>query len=217
MEGKIVAVCISEAKGEKKRPVPWITLQREHGVCGDAHAGGWHRQVSLLAQESIDKMKALGLNVSAGDFAENITTSGIDLVALPVGTRLRIGAALLEVTQIGKECHTRCAIYHQAGDCVMPKEGIFARVLHGGEIKTDDRITIVAPEPPVARKKPGRPRGKYKVPHKPYVVSMRISDDEMECIQELMQVTNKGASELMRDAFLLFKSEIALAHTASAA
>ena len=215
MKGTIVAVCISEAKGERKRPVPWITLQKEHGVFGDAHAGDWHRQVSLLASESIDKMRALGLSVSAGDFAENITTIGIDLVALPVGSRLTIGAALLEVTQIGKECHTRCAIYHQAGDCVMPKEGIFARVLHGGEIKPGDRISLVAPEIPVTRKR--KPRGKYKVPEKPYVVSLRISDDEMKQIRELMQVTNKAASELMREAFNLFKSEIAQTLTASAA
>jgi len=217
MEGKIVAVCISEAKGERKRPVPWITLQRDHGVCGDAHAGDWHRQVSLLASESIDKMRALGLNVTAGDFAENITTSGINLVALPVGSRLKIGAALLEVTQIGKECHTRCAIYHQAGDCVMPKEGIFARVLHGGVIKPEDRITLVAPETPLVKGRKGRPRGKYKLPLKPYVVSMRISDDEMQHIQELMQMTNKAASELMRDAFKLFKAEIARTLTAEAA
>jgi len=215
MKGTIVAVCISEAKGERKRPVPWITLQKEHGVFGDAHAGDWHRQVSLLASESIDKMRALGLSVSAGDFAENITTCGIDLVTLPVGSRLTIGAALLEVTQIGKECHTRCAIYHQAGDCVMPKEGIFARVLHGGEIKPGDRISLVAPEIPVTRKR--KPRGKYKVPEKPYVVSLRISDDEMKQIRELMQVTNKAASELMREAFNLFKSEIAQTLTASAA
>jgi len=215
MEGKIAAVCISEAKGERKRPVPWITLQKDHGVFGDSHAGDWHRQVSLLANESIEKMRALGLSVSAGDFAENITTSGIELVTLPVGSRLTIGAALLEVTQIGKECHTRCAIYHQAGDCVMPKEGIFARVLHGGEIKPGDRITPVATETPARRAR--KPRGKYKVPEKPYVVSLRISDDEMRQIRELMQVTNKAASELMREAFHLFKSEIAQTLTASAA
>jgi MOSC domain-containing protein YiiM len=206
MEGKIVAVCISEAKGERKRPVPWIALKKNHGVFGDAHAGDWHRQVSLLASESIDKMRALGLSVSAGDFAENITTSGMDLVSLAVGSRLKIGEALLEVTQIGKECHTRCAIYHQAGDCVMPKEGIFARVLHGGEIKPEDRIYLLEPELAISRKR--KPRGKYKLPQKPYVVSLRISDDEMEYIQELMQATNKAASELMREAFNLFKSEI---------
>jgi MOSC domain-containing protein YiiM len=217
MEGKILAVCISESKGERKRPVPWITLQKDHGVSGDAHAGDWHRQVSLLANESIEKMRALGLSVSAGDFAENITTIGINLVVLPVGSRLQIGAALLEVTQIGKECHTRCAIYHQAGDCVMPKEGIFARVLHGGEIKPGARISVVVPEIPVTREKKARSRGKYKLPQKPYVVSLRISDDEMKQIRELMQVTNKAASELLREAFHLFKTEIAQTLTASAA
>lgn len=217
MEEMIVAVCISEAKGERKRPVPWISLQKDHGVSGDAHAGSGHRQVSLLATESIEKMRALGLSVSAGDFAENITTSGIDLVALPIGARLRIGAALLEVTQIGKECHNRCAIYHQAGDCVMPKEGIFARVLHGGEIKPGDRIKLMAREAPPVRGKAGRPRGKYSDPQKPYVISMRLSDDEMLRIRELMQETNKGASELMREAFQLFKSAGLINQTASAA
>ena len=217
MEGKIVAVCISAAKGERKRPVPWVALQKEHGVAGDAHAGDWHRQVSLLASESIDKMRAKGLKVSAGDFAENITTCGIDLTALPIGSRLKIGAALLEVTQIGKECHTRCAIYHQAGDCVMPKEGIFARVLNGGEVRPGDRIVRVGEEAEAPAKAPRRPRGRYKHPQKPYVVSMRITDDEMQSIHELMELTNKGASELMREAFHLFTSGLAHSQPATAA
>ena len=136
----VLAVCISENKGERKKPVESVELRENHGIIGDAHAGDWHRQVSLLAQESIDKMRALGLDVSAGDFAENITTSGIDLVSLPIGTHLQIGETLLEVTQIGKECHTRCAIFYQAGDCVMPKEGIFVKVLQGGIIGTGDTI-----------------------------------------------------------------------------
>ena len=137
---KVLAVCISENKGERKKPVESVELRENHGIVGDGHAGDWHRQVSLLAQESIDKMRAMGLDVSAGDFAENITTSGIDLVSLPIGSRLQVGGALLEVTQIGKECHTRCAIYYQAGDCVMPKEGIFAKVITGGMIKPEDGI-----------------------------------------------------------------------------
>lgn len=141
MQGKVVAVCISSSKGERKTPVAAVELREEHGIVGDAHAGPWHRQVSLLARESIDKMRALGLDVTTGDFAENLTTEGVDLLALPIGTRLRVGAAELEVTQIGKECHTRCAIYHQAGDCVMPKEGIFARVLRGGIVRPGDEIT----------------------------------------------------------------------------
>ena len=137
---KVLAVCISENKGERKKPVEAVELRENHGIVGDAHAGDWHRQVSLLAQESIDKMRALGLDVTAGDFAENITTSGIDLVSLPIGTRLQVGETLLEVTQIGKECHTRCAIFYQAGDCVMPKEGIFVRVITGGVIRPGDEI-----------------------------------------------------------------------------
>jgi len=141
--GMVKAVCISENKGERKKPVESVELRENHGIVGDGHAGDWHRQVSLLAQESIDKMRAMGLDVTAGDFAENITTTGIDLVSLPIGSRLQAGGTLLEVTQIGKECHTRCAIYYQAGDCVMPKEGIFARVITGGIIRPGDGITAV--------------------------------------------------------------------------
>ena len=141
----VLAVCISENKGERKKPVESVELRENHGIVGDAHAGEWHRQVSLLAQESIDKMRKLGLDVNAGDFAENITTSGIDLISLPIGSRLQIGESLLEVTQIGKECHTRCAIFYQAGDCVMPKEGIFARVIQGGTIKPGDTIISFLP------------------------------------------------------------------------
>ncbi|MFZ2950521.1 MAG: MOSC domain-containing protein [Desulfuromonadaceae bacterium] len=141
---KVLAVCISENKGERKKPVESVELRENHGIVGDGHAGDWHRQVSLLAQESIDKMRAMGLDVNAGDFAENITTTGIDLVSLPIGSRLQIGETLLEVTQIGKECHTRCAIYYQAGDCVMPKEGIFAKVITGGTIRPGDGIELVA-------------------------------------------------------------------------
>lgn len=142
-EGRVVAVCISQNKGERKTPVEQVLLRKDHGIVDDAHAGDWHRQVSLLAIESIAKMQALGLDVTTGDFAENITTEGVDLVSLPIGSRMQIGNALLEVTQIGKECHTRCAIYHQAGDCVMPKEGIFAAVLTGGEVRPGDQITLL--------------------------------------------------------------------------
>jgi MOSC domain-containing protein YiiM len=144
---QVLAVCISENKGERKKPVEAVELRENHGIIGDAHAGDWHRQVSLLAQESIDKMRALGLDVNAGDFAENITTSGIDLVSLPIGTRLQIGETLLEVTQIGKECHTRCAIFYQAGDCVMPKEGIFARVITGGTIRPGNSVGCISNDP----------------------------------------------------------------------
>ncbi len=144
MSAVVIAVCTSANKGERKTPVDQVVLRENHGIIGDAHAGDWHRQVSLLAQESIEKMQRMGLSVSAGDFAENITTQGIDLPALPIGTRLTIGETLLEVTQIGKECHTRCAIYEQAGDCVMPKEGIFVKVLRGGSIEPGDQIALSA-------------------------------------------------------------------------
>lgn len=143
MSGEIIAVCISAAKGERKTPVDKVLLRENHGIVGDAHAGDWHRQVSLLAKESIDKMRKLGLDVDNGDFAENLTTRGVDLPALAIGTRLKIGDTLLEVTQIGKECHTRCAIYYQAGDCVMPKEGIFARVLSGGEVSPGNPLQVL--------------------------------------------------------------------------
>jgi MOSC domain-containing protein YiiM len=144
MSGRIVSINISEKKGVRKKPVDEVLLKAEYGIEGDAHASSeWHRQVSLLAQESIKKMQDLGLDVNAGDFAENITTEGIDLVSLPVGTRMTIGDGVeVEVSQIGKECHTRCAIYYQAGDCVMPKEGIFVRVIKGGKVRKGDDIVI---------------------------------------------------------------------------
>lgn len=142
-EGLVVTVNVSAGKGERKKPVPEVFLQEGLGIVGDGHAGRWHRQVSLLARESIDKMVAKGLDVGPGDFAENITTAGIEVAALPIGTRMAVGEALVEVTQIGKECHTRCAIYHQAGDCVMPREGIFVRVIRGGRVAPGDSIRVV--------------------------------------------------------------------------
>jgi molybdopterin adenylyltransferase len=141
--GKVLAVNISDEKGTKKTNVQKCALLKDFGLKGDAHAGPWHRQVSLLANESIEKMRAIGLNVGYGDFAENITTEGVDLVHLPIGTTIQIGnSVILRVTQIGKECHTRCAIYYQAGDCVMPKEGIFAEVINEGEVNVEDEIII---------------------------------------------------------------------------
>jgi MOSC domain-containing protein YiiM len=143
---QIVAVCTSKEKGERKTDVGQAEVQEGFGLVGDAHGGDWHRQVSLLAIESIDKMRAAGLDVGPGDFAENLTTQGVNLYSLPVGTRLRVGASvLLEMTQIGKECHDRCAIYHQAGDCVMPREGVFATVVNGGPVKTGDSLEILGP------------------------------------------------------------------------
>ncbi len=137
---RVVAVNVSGRKGERKTPVPKATLVPDHGVERDAHAGPGHRQVSLLAAESIAKMKGKGVDVGPGDFAENVTVEGIDLTALKVGDRLIVGEALVEISQIGKECHDRCAIYFQAGDCVMPREGVFARVLLGGKVAAGDRV-----------------------------------------------------------------------------
>jgi len=146
MKGRVIAVCTSERKGTRKREVGQALLRADWGIEGDAHAGPWHRQVSLLAWESIHKMRDKGLNVGPGSFAENITTRAIDLAGLPVGTRLSLGEAEVEVTQIGKICHTPCAIYRQVGDCIMPREGIFVRVLKGGMVKVGDTIETMAEE-----------------------------------------------------------------------
>ncbi|CQR74222.1 MOSC domain protein [Sporomusa ovata DSM 2662] len=143
MQGKIVAVSTSENKGERKKNVGEANLLVGLGLEGDAHAGFQHRQVSLLAIESIEKMRQKGLDVHPGDFAENLTTEGINLPALPIGTKLKIGDVLMEVSQIGKECHNRCNIYYQAGDCVMPKEGIFAIVVTGGQVAKGDTIEVI--------------------------------------------------------------------------
>lgn len=133
----VVSVNISEEKGEMKKPAGRATLRAGHGMEGDAHAGDWHRQVSLLAMEDIEYMRGRGADVSPGDFAENITTRGVDLPSLPIGARLRIGEVVLEVTQIGKECHHGCAIFRQVGECVMPAKGIFAKVITGGTIEDE--------------------------------------------------------------------------------
>lgn len=142
---EILAVCISEKKGEQKHPVDSISLKVDWGIEGDAHAGNWHRQVSLLGQESVDKLQAkITLQLKPGDFAENILVKGITLYELPVGTKLRLGdTAIGEVTQIGKKCHFDCAIRQAAGDCVMPREGIFMKVLVPGVVKAGDQLTIL--------------------------------------------------------------------------
>ena len=142
--GKLIAICISEKKGTQKQPVPSAVLRPDHGIEGDAHAGNWHRQVSLLAKESVDRLQEkVSIRLLPGAFAENILCEGITLCALPVGTKLQIGTALCEVTQIGKECHADCAIRKQAGDCVMPREGIFAIVLKAGEAGPGDDIVVI--------------------------------------------------------------------------
>lgn len=139
---KVMAVCISERKGIRKHAVPEITVRKEHGIVGDAHAGNWHRQISLLATESIDRMRVMGLSLTDGAFAENIVTEGMELKTLPVGTLLRVGETLLRVTQIGKECHNDCAIKAATGTCVMPTDGIFAVVVEEGTIRPGDGIFV---------------------------------------------------------------------------
>jgi MOSC domain-containing protein YiiM len=135
----LLSINISAGTGARKTPVSRAVLKENHGILGDGHAGIWHRQVSLLAEEDIATLRGRGIEIGFGDFAENLTTSGIDLGSLPVGARLCIGEALLEVTQIGKECHHDCAIFQAVGDCVMPRRGVFARVMRGGEIDRESR------------------------------------------------------------------------------
>lgn len=140
--GTVMAICISEKRGTQKKRIPEAELIEAFGIKEDAHAGNWHRQVSLLSYETIEAFKQRGAEVQDGAFGENIVVSGIDLIHLPVGTKLRSGEVLLEVTQIGKECHSHCEIYHKMGECIMPSNGIFSKVLHGGIIKTGDEISI---------------------------------------------------------------------------
>ncbi len=144
MDGKVISVNISETKGVVKKTIESGEFKENHGLVGDAHSGNWHRQVSLLAKESIDKMNEAGAKgLTPGKFAENLTTEGLVLYELPVGTKVQIGETLHEVTQIGKECHKGCAIKQLVGDCVMPREGIFTKVLKGGIIKVGDKITVL--------------------------------------------------------------------------
>ena len=147
IRGKIKAISISRERGTQKTNVPGAELKADFGIIGDAHSGDWHRQVSLLGIESINEMVAKGAKVTPGNFAENITTEGIELCALKIGSKLKLGADVeLEITQLGKECHSRCEIFEQIGDCVMPREGIFARVVKPGSINVGDLIEIVSDE-----------------------------------------------------------------------
>nr|WP_314463682.1 molybdenum cofactor synthesis domain-containing protein [uncultured Clostridium sp.] len=141
--GKIVAVCISEKKGTQKINVHSAEFIKEYGIKGDAHAGKWHRQVSLLSNDKIEAFKNRGAEVAEGAFGENLIVDGIDFRSLPVGTRFQCNDVLLELTQIGKECHTGCEIYHKMGDCIMPREGVFARVLSGGIIREGDDMAVL--------------------------------------------------------------------------
>lgn len=145
LKGIIKAVCLSEAKGTEKRPVASVTLIANHGLSGDAHAGNWHRQVSLLSADKVDEFNARGGKAEMGAFGENILVSGIDFKRLPVGSILRAGEVVLKMSQIGKECHSHCQIFHRVGDCIMPREGVFATVEHGGELHAGMELTV---EPP---------------------------------------------------------------------
>lgn len=143
---KLLGICISEKKGTQKHEVESARLIPNHGIENDAHAGKWHRQVSLLNFEKIEEFRAKGVDVSFGAFGENLIIDEFDFRSLPVGTRFKIGDVLLELTQIGKECHSHCAIYHAVGDCIMPREGVFTEVLVGGDIKVGDEVLMIPPE-----------------------------------------------------------------------
>lgn len=152
---EIISIAISKKKGTQKEVVDNAVLVSDHGLKGDAHAGQWHRQVSFLAEESIEKARIQGLDVGFGDFAENIATLGIEWPKVPIGTRVQLGErALVEITQIGKECHNKCAIYYKAGDCIMPREGVFARVIRGGPIHTGDTVILLGSQISAARINP---------------------------------------------------------------
>ena len=141
--GKVIAVCISEKKGTQKTNVGTVTLKEDWGIENDAHAGNWHRQVSLLSYEKVEEFRSRGAVVDDGAFGENLVVSGYDFKTLPIGTKFRCNDVLLELTQVGKECHSHCAIYKVMGDCIMPREGVFTKVLHGGTISVGDELTIV--------------------------------------------------------------------------
>ena len=145
----VLAVCLSEKKGTPKHPVSFVCLHSDYGIEGDAHAGNWHRQVSLLAEESVNRMREKVPDLPVGAFGENILTEGIVLTNLSIGTVLSVGETLLQVTQIGKECHSHCEIYKVMGDCIMPREGVFAKVLSGGTIHKGDIMTIVSEKPSI--------------------------------------------------------------------
>lgn len=147
IEMKIVSIAISKKKGTRKTQVEEALVVENQGLQGDAHAGPWHRQISFLASESIEKARQRGLEVNFGDFAENIATRGVKWEDLPIGTQVRLGDSVrVEITQIGKTCHNKCAIYYQAGDCIMPREGVFGRVLSGGKIHSGDEVVLISDE-----------------------------------------------------------------------
>lgn len=190
--GKLLAICISEKKGTQKREVPSAILREEHGIVGDAHAGKWHRQVSLLSFEKIEDFRKRGAKIDFGAFGENLVVEGYDLKSVPVGSRFRIGDCLLELSQIGKACHSHCEIYRQMGDCIMPREGVFTEVLRGGEIRPGDSVELIPADP-------GRPFSAAVI-----TLSDRASREEYEdrsgpLIQEMLE----EAGFLVREKLLL--------------
>ena len=144
--GKIIAVCVSEQKGTQKKNVGSATLTADWGIEHDAHAGKWHRQVSLLSYEKVEEFRARGAQVDDGAFGENLVVSGYDFKTLPIGTKFRCNDVVLELTQVGKQCHAHCEIYKVMGDCIMPREGVFTKVLHGGTVSVGDELTIIKEE-----------------------------------------------------------------------
>lgn len=198
--GKVIAVCTSEQKGTQKKPVDSITLKENWGIVGDAHAGNWHRQVSLLPYEEIEAFRRKGADIAFGAFGENIVTEGYDLKNLPVGTRFRIGDAVLEMTQVGKACHSHCAIYQVTGDCIMPREGVFAVVLHGGTVRPGDGIKVIPADPDrpftaaVITLSDRASRGEYEDKSGPVIREM-LEKDGYEVVEQLVLPDGKPKLE----------------------
>lgn len=192
--GKVLAVCISEHKGTQKRDVKTAKFVPDWGIEGDAHAGKWHRQVSLLSHDRIEAFRARGAEVDHGAFGENLVVEGIDFATLPLGTRFRCGDVLLELTQIGKECHSHCEIYQKMGDCIMPREGVFARVLEPGSIAVGDEMTLqprTAPRPwqaAVITLSDKGARGERRTRSGP-VIAQRLKDNGYEVVERLCSPT----------------------------
>ena len=209
--GKITAICISEQKGTQKHRIEKAELRENHGIVGDAHAGNWHRQVSLLSQEKVDAFRARGAKVDDGAFGENILATGFDFRTLPVGTRFSCGEILLEMTQIGKECHSHCAIFKAMGDCIMPREGVFCRVLRGGTMQVGDELVQLPPAYRVAilvssdkgargerEDLSGPAIREIAEAHGLQVVSYSILPDEQEQLsQELARICDEDAADLI--------------------
>ena len=189
MMGKIAAICISKQRGTQKEPVPSARLLPDYGMEGDAHAGNWHRQVSLLSLEKIKEFQKRGADVDYGAFGENLVVEGIDFASLPVGSRLQAGEVVLEITQIGKACHQHCAIYHAVGDCIMPREGVFARVVHGGVLEVGMELSLLPGKIPyraaVITLSDRASRGEYKDESGP-AVSKRLKEAGYEVVDELL-------------------------------